>query len=597
VQNPDMASFFKTFFAVLLAIFTLITLSIMIIVMVASPSSDEHTEVEDYSILHLTLEHEIIDRHYENRFHLDMSTFQPIKKDGLNFILNQIHKAKLDPKVTGIFLDLKSPMAGLATMQEIRDALVDFKSSGKWIVAYSDFYSQGAYYLASSADEIYMEPEGLLEFKGLRSDVTFMKGLLKKIGVDVQVIKPKNNKFKSAVEPFMLDSMSEANEEQLNKILNSIWGHIAQDVAASRNMTLDQVNTAVNELASRTSQTALDAHLIDGIKYRDELVELLKSKSGTEEDEPVLVSLNDYSSSAVKDFIDLEKVFAKDKIAVIYGLGSIDMGEGDEESIGSDGLAKQISEARKDSSIKAIVLRVNSPGGSALASDVIWREMTLAKKTKPVIVSMGDVAASGGYYISCNADMIFASEMTITGSIGVFGMIPNTAGLEEGFLGLKHDGVKTHQYADIMDIHRPLRSSEMEIWQGMVDHIYDDFTGKVASGRSMEQSSVDSIGQGRIWSGVDALGNRLIDAHGGLDEAIAEAAKRAGLTEYRVKNLPEEVDPLQQIIKDLTGQAKANPLEMLSREDAKLFRMVKQYQEVMEMKGVQMRMPFLLDIR
>ena len=592
-----MNSFFKSFFAALLAIFTFICLAILIIVVIASPSSDEQTQVESNSILHLTLENEIIDRQYDNRFNLDMSTFQPIRKDGLNFILNQIHKAKVDPKVTGIFLDLKSPMAGLATMQEIRDALVDFKSSGKWIVSYSDFYSQGAYYIGSSADEMFMEPEGMLELKGLRSDVTFMKGLLAKIGVDVQVIKPKNNKFKSAVEPFMLDSMSTANEEQLNKILNSIWDHIAQDIATSRNMSIEELNTAVNDLASRSSSTALAARLIDGIKYRDEVITLLKEKSGTEEDEPVLVSLSDYGTTKVADFIDLEKLFHKDKIAVIYALGGIDMGEGDEESIGSDGLAKQISEARKDSSIKAIVLRVNSPGGSALASDVIWREMTLAKATKPVIVSMGDVAASGGYYVSCNADMIFASEMTITGSIGVFGMIPNTKGLEEGILGVKHDGVKTHAYADIMDIHRPLRGDEEAVWQEIVDHIYDDFTGKVAQGRTVEQSYVDSIGQGRIWSGVDAMGNKLIDAYGGLDEAIAEAAKRAGITEFRVKNLPEEVDPLQQIIKDLTGQAKADPMEMLAKEDGKLFRMVKQYQEVMDMKGVQMRMPYLLDIR
>jgi len=594
-----MASFFKTFLAALLAIFVFICLGIMIIAIMIGSSSEPVTKVQDDSILHLTLEHEIIDRHYENRFQLDMNTFQPIRKEGLNFILNQIHKAKVDPQIKGIFLDLNSPSAGWASLQEIRDALVDFKSSGKWIVSYSDFYSQAGYYLASSADELYLEPEGMLEFKGLRSDVTFMKGLLKKIGVEVQVIKPKNNKFKSAVEPFMLDSMSVANEDQLNKILNSIWGHIAQDIASSRNMTVDLVNKAAAELASRTSSNALEAHLIDGIKYRDEVMELLKEKSGVEKgEELILVSLREYGSSSVTDYVDLEKVFSKDKVAVIYAIGAIDMGDGDEESIGSDGLAKQISEARKDSSIKAIVLRVNSPGGSALASDVIWREMCLAKETKPVIVSMGDVAASGGYYISCNADMIFGSEMTITGSIGVFGMIPNTKGLEEGILGLKHDGVKTHPFADLMDISRPLRSDEHEIWQGMVDHIYDDFTGKVAKGRGMEQMYVDSIGQGRIWSGADAQGNRLIDAYGGLDEAIAEAAKRAGLTKFNVKNLPTEVDPLEQIIKDLTGaETKADPLETLSQQDVELFRMVKQYKQVMDMKGVQMRMPYILDIR
>jgi len=326
-----MASFFKTFLAALLAIFVFICLGIMIIAIMIGSSSEPVTKVQDDSILHLTLEHEIIDRHYENRFQLDMNTFQPIRKEGLNFILNQIHKAKVDPQIKGIFLDLNSPSAGWASLQEIRDALVDFKSSGKWIVSYSDFYSQAGYYLASSADELYLEPEGMLEFKGLRSDVTFMKGLLKKIGVEVQVIKPKNNKFKSAVEPFMLDSMSVANEDQLNKILNSIWGHIAQDIASSRNMTVDLVNKAAAELASRTSSNALEAHLIDGIKYRDEVMELLKEKSGVEKgEELILVSLREYGSSSVTDYVDLEKVFSKDKVAVIYAIGAIDMGDGDE---------------------------------------------------------------------------------------------------------------------------------------------------------------------------------------------------------------------------------------------------------------------------
>lgn len=591
-----MASFFKTFLAALLAIFVFIMLGVLIVMGLAS-SGEKTFKAEDNSVLHLTFENEITDRHYENRLDIDFSTFQPIQIDGLNFILTQIKKAQVDPKVSGIFLDVKSPMAGLATMQEIRDALVEFKSSGKWIVSYSDFYTQGGYYLASVADEIYMEPEGMLEFKGLRSNVMFMKGLLDKVGVDVQVIRPKNNRFKSAVEPFLLDSMSTSNEEQLDRILSSIWGHIAYDIAKSRNMTEEEVNLAAAELLSRNAKSAQEGGLIDGVKYRDEVMAELMSKTRVELEEDLeLVTLRQYSQSNVEEFTDLEKLYAKDKIAVIYGIGEIGMGKGNIESIGSDGLAELISEARKDSSVKAIVLRVNSPGGSALASDVIWREMTLAKETKPVLVSMGDVAASGGYYIACNADKIFASEMTITGSIGVFGMIPNTKELDEQFLGLKYDGVKTHKYADIMDIHRPLRADESGVWQEMVDHIYDDFTGKVAQGRSVEQRYVDSIGQGRIWSGVDALDNHLVDAYGGLDETIAEAASMAGLEKFKVQNYPEEVDPLEQILKDLTGQAKVDPLASLSEMDIKLYRMVKQYQELVEMRGVQMRMPYVLEI-
>ena len=376
-----MASFFKTFLAALLAIFVFIMLGVLIVMGLAS-SGEKTFKAEDNSVLHLTFENEITDRHYENRLDIDFSTFQPIQKDGLNFILTQIKKAQVDPKVSGIFMDVKSPMAGLATMQEIRDALVEFKSSGKWIVSYSDFYTQGGYYLASVADEIYMEPEGMLEFKGLRSNVMFMKGLLDKVGVDVQVIRPKNNRFKSAVEPFLLDSMSTSNEEQLDKILSSIWDHIAYDIAKSRNMTEEEVNLAAAELLSRNAKSAQEGGLIDGVKYRDEVMAELMSKTRVELEEDLeLVTLRQYSQSNVEEFTDLEKLYAKDKIAVIYGIGEIGMGKGNTESIGSDGLAELISEARKDSSVKAIVLRVNSPGGSALASDVIWREMTLAKET------------------------------------------------------------------------------------------------------------------------------------------------------------------------------------------------------------------------
>lgn len=594
-----MSAFFRSFFAALLAIFAFCFLIIIILVGSAALSGGgEVTEVEDGSVLHLEFDKVIVDRHYENDFAIGIGMFDEQGKDGLNNILKQIAKAKADDRIEGILIDTQGPAAGLATLQEIRDALVDFKSEGKWIISYADIYTQAGYYLGSAADEVYVQPEGMIELKGLSSNVTFLKGFLDKVGVEVQVIRPSNNKFKSAVEPFILDSMSTANEEQMRKILNSIWDKMADDIASTRGLSREELEEAVMQLKSRSPESARDARLVTDLKYRDEIMAMLVERTEVETEADLeLVSLSSYSRSVVNDFVDHEKKYAKEKVAVIYAAGGIGMGEGDKENIGSDGMASMIAEARGDSSIKAIVLRVNSPGGSALASDVIWREMNLAKEVKPVIVSMGDVAASGGYYISCNADKVFASETTITGSIGVFGMIPNTQELNEDILGITHDGVKTHEFSDLMEMSRPMRASEKDVWQDAVDEIYTDFTGKVAQGRGMEQEFVNSIGQGRVWSGVDALENGLIDSYGGLEDAIAEAVDRAGLEEYNVKNYPIELDPVQQILKDLGQEVKADVMEELTSEDLRFYHLMKQYREIMGLKGIQARMPFILDIR
>lgn len=592
-----MKSFFKTFFAALLALFVFCCVIGLILIATASMGEDPMV-VENSSVLHLTLENQIVDRHNDSPFLFDKQTFQQIHIDGLDHILKQIHKAKVDDRIEGIFIDSSGPSAGLATIQEIRDALVDFKESGKWILAYNDMYTQSGYYLASVADEVYLQPEGMFELKGLSAETTFMRSLLDKMGVEVQVIRPSNNKFKSAVEPFILDSMSTANEEQLTKILTSLWDHLANDMASSRGMSRENFERAVTTLESRSAESAVKAGLINEALYRDQVVSRLKERCGLEvDDELELLSLAGYGKSQVSAYDDPSQNFLADgKVAVIYAAGAINMGDATTDGIGSDGISKLISEARKDSSVKAIVLRVNSGGGSALASDVIWREMTLAKESKPVVVSFGDVAASGGYYIACNADKVFASESTITGSIGVFGMIPNTQELQEDIIGLHSDGVKTHPYADMMTISRPLRADEKQMWQEAVDNIYNDFTGKVAAGRGVEQEYVNSIAQGRVWTGKDALDLKLIDAYGGIEEAIAEAASMANLDDYRVKAYPEQLDPMQQIMKDLLGETKVDPLAMLSQDDIKLYQMVKRYQDVVNMKGVQMRMPVVLEI-
>lgn len=590
--------FFKTFLAALLALFVFCLLFVLIISVVAS-GGDESLTVDDQSILHLTLSNEIVDRHSDNPFLFDKQTLEPIKRDGLDNILKQIQKAKVDDRIQGIFLDTPGPATGIATLQEIREQLVDFKESGKWIIAYNDLFTQGGYYLASVADEVYLQPEGMFELKGLAANVTFMKEFLDKIGIDVQVIRPKNNKFKSAVEPFLLDSMSAANEEQLSKILFSIWDFMKADIASSRGMSIEALESATDQLDSRSAARAKAAGLITDALYRDQVETKLRERLGIDpDDELEFVSLSEYKRASVSDFDHpSDNILADDKVAIIYAAGSIDMGDHTTDGIGSDGIAGLISEARKDSAIKAIVLRVNSGGGSALASDVIWREMSLAKESKKVVVSFGDVAASGGYYISCNADRIYANESTITGSIGVFGMIPNVEELQEEMLGLHTDGVKTNPYADMMSIDRPLRADERAMWQSAVDDIYSDFTGKVAQGRGLEQEYVNSIGQGRVWSGVDAMDIDLIDMYGGLEEAVAGAAELAGLKDYRVKSYPEELDPVQQIINELTGQkAATDPLAHLAQDDLQLYTMVKRYRELMKLRGVQMRMPMVLEI-
>lgn len=595
-----MRLFFKYFLAALLAIMAFFLIIVLFIAVMAGSSGDKTVDVDDHSILYMDFKNEIVDYAPEQAIDFDFNTFQPIQRDGLTDVLRQLKKAKADDRIDGIFMEMTTVKSGLASAQEIREALIDFKESGKWIVAYSDMYSQGAYYMASVADEVYLQPEGMMELKGFNASTMFFKNMLDKVGVDMQVIRPKNNKFKSAVEPFLLDSMSAANEEQLAKILESIWVKVSADIASSRELTQEELEAATESLASRNAEYALEAGLIDGVKYKDEILVMLKERTETPLDEDLSAySIGEYKSAKVKDLEDPFVDFAKDKIAIVYAEGEIQDGEGQAgEIIGGAGMSRMIREARRDSSIKAVVLRVNSPGGSALASDLIWREVIMTKEVKPVIVSMGNVAASGGYYISCPADKVFASKTTITGSIGVFGTIPNTQKLEEEYLGITHDGVKTHNYADMFELHRPMRDDELAVWQEAVDNIYDDFTGKVADGRSVEQTFVDSVGQGRVWSGTDALDIGLIDEWGGLMAAVEEAVELSEVEEYRIKVFPEPEDPVQAILKELgMAEASFDPLEMLSGEERELLNRLRYYQKVANTKGVHARMPFDLEIR
>ena len=588
-----MKSFFKYLLATIVGVFIASFLGFLIMLGIIGAmvsSADKPVEVKDNSILYLTFDETIVDRAVDNPFsNLNFGPFASAKQLGLNDILKAIENAKEDPKIKGIYIQAVSVAAGGATVEEIRDALIDFKESGKFIISYSDIYSQKAYYLASVSDNIYMNPEGGMEWMGLRGEVMFYKNALEKLGIEPQIIR--HGKFKSAVEPFMLDKMSDANREQMLTFMGSIWNHWVKGVSESRNISVEELNRYADEMLISNAKRSVEYGLIDSLIYKDELIDKLKKLTETKDkDDLTTITLAKYikAPSPIK-----KKGLAKNKIAVVYAQGEINMGEGQDGTIGSETISKAIREARRDSSIKAIVFRVNSPGGSALASEVIWREVVLAKQTKPVIISMGDLAASGGYYIAAPGDVILASPTTLTGSIGVFGMYFS---VKEGMnkkLGLTVDVVKTNKYSDFGSMYRPLTAEERAISQQGVEDIYQTFIGHVAEGRGITKDEVDAIGQGRVWSGANAMDIKLVDEFGGLKRAIAIAAEKAGVEEYRVVDLPKQKDPIQSLMEDLSGNAK---MMLLGDEFVYIY---KQYQQVTNMvknQGVQARMPFEVEM-
>lgn len=582
--------FFKVVLATMLGVFlsfVVVSLFGMIVMMgiAGSVGEKEEVKVKENTILHVKFDGEIVDRGTKNPFgDFDFGSFKPVKKYGLNDILENIKKAKDDDNIKGIYLDLSSLPAGMATTEEIRNALLDFKSSGKFITSYCEVYSQKSYYLASVADDVWLNPAGLMEWRGLSAELMFFKGMLEKLDVEPQVIR--HGKFKSAIEPFILDKMSEANREQTEKYIGSLWNHFVAQIAESRGLTVDKLNEIADNALIQDAQDAVDQQMIDALLYKDEVITELKQRVGVEDDDKLkFISIGKYTDAKVKK----DKEFSNDKIAVIYASGGIESGNGDDETIGSEKISKAIRKARKDDKVKAVVLRVNSPGGSALASDVIWREVVLTSKEKPIIASMGDVAASGGYYISCAADAILASPNTITGSIGVFGLLPNMQGLLNNKLGITIDTVKTNKFSDIGTPFRALTEEERMIIQKGVDDIYIDFITKVGEGRDLTPDQVDSIGQGRVWSGVDALDLGLVDQLGGLEDAIALAAEKAELDNYRVVDYPEREDPLKELLKELSGEGEQAFLKAQLGENYRYYKIMN---EVMSLKGVQARMPF-----
>ncbi len=588
-----MSKFFKYFLAVVLgslvsAFFFLVGIFMFIGILASSGSKE--ISVKDNTILVLELNTPINERAVEDPLSELMSGLSGQQNPiGLNQILASIKKAKNDDRIKGIYLESGLMTAGYATIEEIRNALLDFRESGKFVYSYAPIYTQRSYYLASAGDKIFLNPTGMLEFKGLSSVHTFFKGTLEKLGVEMQVFK--HGEFKSAVEPFLLESMSDAARLQAQTYINSMWNHMLVKMSESRGVSAESLNQTANLMPMfREDSVLLASGLIDGFKYKDEIIDMLKELTGTaQKDDLNAINLKKYAQVYVPG---KKKGLEKNKIAVIYAEGEIVDGSTGSGGIQADKLSRTIREARRDSSIKAIVLRINSPGGSGLGSEIIWREVKLAKETKPFVVSMSDLAASGGYYIACAADSIVAHPNTLTGSIGVFGMIPNTKGLLKK-IGVTTDRVTTNTFSDMPALDRPFTADEKVLMQAYIERFYDVFLVRCADGRKTTKNEIGKVGEGRVWSGENALEIKLVDKLGGIDDAIAIAARMANLETYRIEELPEMLSPIEQLIKDLSGEASARIGTMLFGEEYKILKTVN---DLKTGYPVQARIPFDISV-
>lgn len=529
-----MKQFFKFVLATITGLVLFIVLGILLLVGIAAGAGKEKVAtVKSNSVLKLDLNYPIAEQTSDDPFaSFDFNTMKSKKATGLTEIRRCIEKAKTDENIKGIYLEMGVSDNGYATLEAIRQSLLDFRKSGKFVYAYGDMVSQKSYYLATAADKVYLNPNGLVELKGFGREIMYYKGMFDKLGVEVQDFHC--GSFKSAIEPFVRTNMSEPNRQQLASIYNDVYRQFLTNISNERKISVEELDRIVNNIEAETPEKDKELKLIDDALYYDQVEEKLREKLGIEKKKDItFIELPKYATTLEND------VKSSNKIAVIYAEGTIVDGEGQQGEIGGDDFAKVISKVRKDEKVKAIVLRVNSPGGSALASDIMWRELTLAKKDKPVVVSFGDVAASGGYYISCMGDRIFAQPNTITGSIGVFGLVPNAKKMLNDKLGITLDEVEVTKHGVLGGITKPVDAEEAAVLQRFVERTYKDFKSRVAEGRSKDTAYVETIAQGRVWTGQQALQNGLVDEIGGLDEAIAFAAKKANLKEYRVKAYPE----------------------------------------------------------
>ncbi|CAL2086343.1 Signal peptide peptidase SppA [Tenacibaculum dicentrarchi] len=570
-----------------IAIFLLFFFFIAIAAVVGSGmGSDEKIVVKSNSVLQLDLAMPIKDYAPKDDNPLAEVLELADEKLALNKIINAIENAKTDAKIKGISIKTIGVNAGIAQTQAIRNKIEEFKESGKFVYAYNDVYTQKNYYLSSVADSIFLNPVGAIDFKGLSTEILYYKDFEDKFGVKMEVIR--HGKYKSAVEPYLLNEMSDANREQTTSLLKSIWSEITADVSKSRNISVEKLNIIADNANGRNAELAKENKLIDAIIYEDQY----KEKLAINTDKKVhTISLADYIKSG-KGRISSS---AKNKIAVIYAQGEIRYAKGNENIIGQEVTNKAIRKARKDKNVKAIVLRVNSPGGSALASELIWRELELAKKEKPLVVSMGNLAASGGYYIACNADKIIAEPTTITGSIGVFGAVPNFHKLA-GFMGINAEQVSTNSNPNY-SVFEPINDKFYNVTKQGVEHIYTVFVNRVAAGRNMTFEQVNNVAQGRVWTGKQAVENGLVDQLGNLNDAIAVAANLAEIESYRVRNYPVYKKDFKETfnLSLFTKASKEDILkEALGDENYELYNNIN---ELKKLEGIQARMPYILQIK
>ena len=583
-----MWNFIKNVFTIATGFFVFSILSLIgLVIIILLFSSGNEERIKDGAVLKIKLDKEIVERESENFF--SGGGFIPKGSSiGLIDLLEAIALAKNNDKIKGVYLELTTVQAGFASLEEIRNALIDFKQSGKFIVAYGESYSEGAYYLASVADKIYLPSSGSLEFNGLESEVMFFKGALEKLNVKVEVFKV--GSFKSAVEPFILDKMSDSSRVQVKTFLNSIYDTYLTNVAASRKIDKELLQKISDSMLVHNAKDALKFQLITDLAYYNEVEAFILSK--TKEDKIKFVGY----STILEDKLGIENN-AENKVAVIIANGEIRSGKGNDEVIGSESLAAQIRKAREDNNVKAIVLRINSPGGSALASDVIWNEVVLTKKVKPIIASMSDVAASGGYYIAMACDTIVAQPTTITGSIGVFGLVLNIETFLKEKLGVTTDREKTGKFSDVGTATRTLTAYERTIIQQEVNDIYEDFTSKAANGRNMQQDELKRYAEGRVWSGVDALKIKLVDKLGGLNDAVVIAANKAGLKKYDTAYWPEQKNLFWKELISGMGEGDTDAESLIKAEFGFMYPYVKSVKELEQMNGIQTRMPFKLIIK
>ena len=588
-----MKNFLSSLLATIVGILIMIIVIIIILAgIIAASTSKEVPDVKENSVLLARFNAPIADRSDENPF-TKLLSGNPYMEEtmGLNQILKDLDKAEDDENIKGIFLNPSMVSARYAILGEIRDALLDFKESGKFIYAFADSYTQRSYYLASVADSVFMTPEGMFLFAGLGAEVTFYKNALEKIGVEMQVIR--HGSFKSAGEKFTREDLSEENREQIEGYMGAVWDKITGDISESRDISVEELNRLTDELASLDSERMVEAGMIDGLIYYDEMISLMKEKLGVdEEDDLEAITLKKYKLVPAKK----KKEYSRDKVAVIYAMGTVIDGNAGEGYVGSERISKAIRKARRDKTVKAIVFRVNSPGGGATASDVIYREARLASETKPFVVSMGDVAASGGYYIAAPADTILANPATITGSIGVVFRIPNMKELLNDKLGITTDVVKTNTHSNILTVSDPLDPSERRLIQKEVDEFYDSFVSIVAEGRGLSYEEVDAAGGGKVYAGMDALELGLIDMFGGLERSIEVAAEMAGLENYRIQSLPKLEDPLTVLMKELSGGSMARADRIIKEKLGDQYIHYRNIHDAQEMKGLQAIIPCEIEL-